>query len=297
MGVLVDETTRVLVQGITGREGSFHARGCMAYGTNIVAGVTPGKGGTMFDDTVPVFNSVEEAVAATQANMSLIFVPPPFAPDAIAESTDAGILLIACITEGVPVQDMVKIYRYIQDKPTRLIGPNCPGLINPGANCKIGIMPGAIHLPGRVGVLSRSGTLTYEAVGQLTALNLGQSSCVGIGGDPIIGTNFVDVLRLFDADPDTDAVVMIGEIGGTMEQDAAAFIKSEFSKPLAALVVGASAPPGKRMGHAGAIITGESATAEFKLAALKDAGTWIIPTPADIGTTAQEMLKSSGLIS
>ena len=297
MGVLVDETTRVLVQGITGREGSFHARGCMAYGTNVVAGVTPGKGGTMFDDTVPVFNSVEEAVAATQANMSLIFVPPPFAPDAIAESTDAGIPLIACITEGVPVQDMVKIYRYIQDKPTRLIGPNCPGLINPGANCKIGIMPGAIHLPGRVGVLSRSGTLTYEAVGQLTALNLGQSSCVGIGGDPIIGTNFVDVLRLFDADPDTDAVVMIGEIGGTMEQDAAAFIKSEFSNPLAALVVGASAPPGKRMGHAGAIITGESATAEFKLAALKDAGTWIIPTPADIGTTAQEMLKSSGLIS
>ena len=297
MGVLVDETTRVLVQGITGREGSFHARGCMAYGTNVVAGVTPGKGGTMFDDTVPVFNSVEEAVAATQANMSLIFVPPPFAPDAISESTDAGIPLIACITEGVPVQDMVKIYRYIQDKPTRLIGPNCPGLINPGANCKIGIMPGAIHLPGRVGVLSRSGTLTYEAVGQLTSLNLGQSSCVGIGGDPIIGTNFVDVLRLFDADPDTDAVVMIGEIGGTMEQDAAAFIKSEFSKPLAALVVGASAPPGKRMGHAGAIITGESATAEFKLAALKDAGTWIIPTPADIGTTAQEMLKSSGLIS
>ena len=297
MGVLVDETTRVLVQGITGREGSFHARGCMAYGTNVVAGVTPGKGGTMFDDTVPVFNSVEEAVAATQANMSLIFVPPPFAPDAISESTDAGIPLIACITEGVPVQDMVKIYRYIQDKPTRLIGPNCPGLINPGANCKIGIMPGAIHLPGRVGVLSRSGTLTYEAVGQLTALNLGQSSCVGIGGDPIIGTNFVDVLRLFDADPDTDAVVMIGEIGGTMEQDAAAFIKSAFSKPLAALVVGASAPPGKRMGHAGAIITGESATAEFKLATLRDAGAWIIPTPADIGNTAQDMLKSSSLIS
>lgn len=296
MGVLVDETTRVLVQGITGKEGSFHARGCMAYGTNVVAGVTPGKGGTMFDDKVPVFNSVEEAVAETQANMSLIFVPPPFAPDAILESADAGIPLIACITEGVPVQDMVKVYRYIENKPTRLIGPNCPGLINPGSKCKIGIMPGAIHLPGRVGVLSRSGTLTYEAVGQLTTLNLGQSSCVGIGGDPIIGTNFVDVLRLFDADPDTDAVVMIGEIGGTMEQDAAAFIKAEFSKPVAALVVGASAPPGKRMGHAGAIITGESATAEYKIAALTDAGAWVIPTPADIGTTAQEMLRSKGLL-
>mgnify|MGYP001048715348 FL=1 len=296
MGVLVDETTRVLVQGITGREGGFHARACMAYGTNVVAGVTPGRGGTMFEDTVPVFNSVEEAVAQTQANMSLIFVPAAFAPDAIAESADAGIPLIACITEGIPVQDMVKIYRYIENKPTRLIGPNCPGLITPGAKCKIGIMPGSIHLPGRVGVLSRSGTLTYEAVGQLTALNLGQSSCVGIGGDPIIGTNFVDVLKLFDADPDTDGVVMIGEIGGAMEQEAAAFIKTGFSKPVAALVVGASAPPGKRMGHAGAIITGESATAEFKLAALKDAGAWIIPTPADIGTTAQEMLKSKGLL-
>lgn len=296
MGVLVDETTRVLVQGITGREGSFHARACIAYGTNVVAGVTPGRGGTMFDDAVPVFNSVEEAVAATQANMSLIFVPPAFAPDAISESTDAGIPLIACITEGIPVHDMVKVYRYLENKPTRLIGPNCPGLITPGAKCKIGIMPGSIHLPGRVGVLSRSGTLTYEAVGQLTALNLGQSSCVGIGGDQIIGTNFVDVLKLFDDDPDTDAVVMIGEIGGTMEQDAAAFIKSDFGKPIAALVVGASAPPGKRMGHAGAIITGKSATAEFKIAALKDAGAWIIPTPADIGTTAQEMLRSKGLL-
>jgi len=296
MGVLVDENTRVLVQGITGREGSFHARACMAYGTNIVAGVTPGRGRTMFDDKVPVFNSVEEAVAQTQANMALIFVPPPFAPDAIAESADAGIPLIACITEGIPVQDMVKVYRYIQRKPVRLIGPNCPGLINPGAKCKIGIMPGAIHLPGRVGVLSRSGTLTYEAVGQLTALGLGQSSCVGIGGDPIIGTNFVDVLGLFDADPGTDAVVMIGEIGGTMEQDAAAFIKADFSKPVASLVVGASAPAGKRMGHAGAIITGESGTAEFKIAALNDAGAWIIPTPADIGSTAQKMLESNGLL-
>ena len=296
MGILVDENSRVLVQGITGREGSFHARACMAYGTNVVAGVTPGRGGATFEDTVPVFNSVEEAVAQTQANMALIFVPPAFAPDAIAESADAGIPLITCITEGIPVQDMVKVYRYIEKKPVRLIGPNCPGLITPGAKCKIGIMPGPIHLPGRVGVLSRSGTLTYEAVAQLTALGLGQSSCVGIGGDPIIGTDFVDVLRLFDADPDTDAVVMIGEIGGTMEQEAAAFIMAEFGKPVAALVVGASAPPGKRMGHAGAIITGESARAEFKIAALKDAGAWIIPTPADIGSTAQEMLRSNGLL-
>ena len=297
MGILVDENSRVLVQGITGREGSFHARACMAYGTNVVAGVTPGRGGATFEDTVPVFNSVEEAVAQTQANMALIFVPPAFAPDAIAESADAGIPLITCITEGIPVQDMVKVYRYIEKKPVRLIGPNCPGLITPGAKCKIGIMPGSIHLPGRVGVLSRSGTLTYEAVAQLTVLGLGQSSCVGIGGDQIIGTDFVDVLRLFDADPDTDAVVMIGEIGGAMEQEAAAFIKAEFGKPVAALVVGASAPPGKRMGHAGAIITGESARAEFKIAALKDAGAWIIPTPADIGSTAQEMLRSNGLLS
>ena len=291
MGVLVDETTRVLVQGITGREGSFHARGCMAYGTNVVAGVTPGRGGTMFDDTVPVFNSVEEAVAETQANMSLIFVPPAFAPDAISEAADAGIPLIACITEGIPVQDMVKVYRYIENKPTRLIGPNCPGLITPGAKCKIGIMPGAIHLPGRVGVLSRSGTLTYEAVGQLTALDLGQSSCVGIGGDQIIGTNFVDVLRLFDEDPGTDAVVMIGEIGGTMEQDAAAFIKSDFSKPVAALVVGASAPPGKRMGHAGAIITGSAARADEKMKALAAAGVSIIPAPGSIGVAVQELMN------
>ena len=296
MGILVDENTRVMVQGITGREGSFHARACMAYGTNVVAGVTPGRGGTTFEDKVPVFNSVEEAVAQTQANMALIFVPPPFAPDAIAESADAGIPLITCITEGIPVQDMVKVYRYIEDRPTRLIGPNCPGLITPGAKCKIGIMPGAIHLPGRVGVLSRSGTLTYEAVAQLTELGLGQSTCVGIGGDQIIGTGFVDVLRLFDADPETDSVVMIGEIGGAMEQEAAAFIKSEFSKPVAALVVGASAPPGKRMGHAGAIITGESARAEFKIAALEDAGAWIIPTPADIGSTARDMLRSNGLL-
>ncbi len=289
MGVLVDETTRVLVQGITGKEGSFHARGCMAYGTNVVAGVTPGKGGTMFDDKVPVFNSVEEAVAATQANMSLIFVPPPFAPDAILESTDAGIPLIACITEGVPVQDMVKVYRYLENKPTRLIGPNCPGLINPGAKCKIGIMPGAIHLPGRVGVLSRSGTLTYEAVGQLTTLNLGQSSCVGIGGDPIIGTNFVDVLRLFDADPATDAVVMIGEIGGTAEEEAAAFIKTNVSKPVVAYIAGVTAPPGKRMGHAGAIISGGKGTADEKFSVLQDAGVKTVRSLAEIGSGLSEI--------
>jgi succinyl-CoA synthetase alpha subunit len=267
----------------------------MAYGANVVAGVTPGRGGESFEDTVPVFDSVEQAVAETGANMSLIFVPPAFAPDAIVESADAGVPLIACITEGIPVLDMVKVARYLDGKPVRLIGPNCPGLINPGARCKVGIMPGAIHLPGRAGVVSRSGTLTYEAVGQLTGLGIGQSTCVGIGGDPIIGTSFVEVLKLFQEDPDTDLVVFIGEIGGSMEQDAAAYIKEEFSKPIAALIVGASAPPGKRMGHAGAIITGEGATAEAKIAALRDAGAAIIPTPADIGATTQALMRSSGL--
>ena len=297
MGILVDENTRVMVQGITGREGSFHARNCMAYGANVVAGVTPGRGGALFEEKVPVFNSVEEAVAETGANMSLIFVPPPFAADAIVESADADVPLIACITEGVPGLDMVRVARYLEQKQgsVRLIGPNCPGLINPGAKCKVGIMPGAIHLPGRVGIVSRSGTLTYEAVGQLTGLGIGQSTCVGIGGDPIIGTSFVEVLKLFQADDDTDAVVLIGEIGGNMEQDAAAYIGAEFTKPIAALVVGASAPPGKRMGHAGAIITGESATAEAKMRAFREAETTIIPTPADIGSTTQTMLQSSGL--
>ena len=295
MGILVDEQTRVLVQGITGREGSFHARACMAYGTNVVAGVTPGRGGEVFNDTAPVFDSVAQAVAETAANMSLIFVPPPFAADAIVEAADAGVPLIACITEGIPALDMVKVARYLEQRPVRLIGPNCPGLINPGARCKIGIMPGAIHLPGRVGLVSRSGTLTYEAVGQLTGLGLGQSTCVGIGGDPIIGTSFVDVLRLFEEDDGTDAVALIGEIGGSMEQDAAAFIAGGFSKPVAALVVGASAPPGKRMGHAGAIITGESGTAEAKMRAFREAGAAIIPTPADIGATTLEMLRTHGL--
>ena len=297
MGILVDENTRVMVQGITGREGGFHAHNCIAYGANVVAGVTPGRGGVMFEDSVPVFNSVEEAVAEAAPNMALIFVPPPFAADAIVESADAGIPLIACITEGVPGLDMVRVARYLEDRPVRLIGPNCPGLINPGARCKVGIMPGAIHLPGRVGIVSRSGTLTYEAVGQLSSLGLGQSTCVGIGGDPIIGSSFAEILQLFDEDPDTDAVVLIGEIGGSMEQEAAAFIKDEFSKPLSALVVGASAPPGKRMGHAGAIITGESATAEAKVRAFRESGATIIPTPADIGSTTQAMLQSAGLIS
>ena len=292
MSVLVDENTRVVVQGITGREGSFHARACRAYGTNVVAGVTPGKGGQFFDDAIPVYDSVEEAVAQTSANLSLIFVPPPFAPDAIVEAADAGVPLIVCITEGIPVLDMVRVGRYLETKPVRLLGPNCPGLISPGARCKVGIMPGAIHLPGKVGVVSRSGTLTYEAVGQLTAAGIGQSSCVGIGGDPIGGTSFVDVLRLFDEDPETELVVLIGEIGGTKEQEAAAYIKEEFSKPICALVVGKAAPTGKRMGHAGAIITGEAGQAKTKVEALRDAGARIIPTPADIGSTVQEALQA-----
>ena len=296
MGILLNEESRVLVQGITGREGGFHARACRAYGTQVVAGVTPGRGGQWFDDAAPVFDSVGEAVAATGANVALIFVPPAFAADAIAESVDAGLPLIAAITEGIPVQDMVGLYRYVQDSSSRLIGPNCPGLINPAARCKVGIMPGSIHLPGRVGVVSRSGTLTYEAVGQLTGLGIGQSSCVGIGGDPIIGSSFVDILRLYNDDPDTDLVVFIGEIGGAMEQEAAEYIGSaEFTKPVCALVVGATAPAGKRMGHAGAIITGESATAAAKIAALERAGAAIIPTPADIGATAARALRETGL--
>ena len=295
MAILVDENTRVLVQGITGREGSFHAKACITYGTKVVAGVTPGKGGKVFDDKIPVFESVAEAVDQTGANLSLIFVPPAFAPDAIAESADTGMPLIVCITEGIPVLDMVRIARYLENKPVRLIGPNCPGLISPGARCKVGIMPGNIHRAGKVGVVSRSGTLTYEAVAQLSELGIGQSSCVGIGGDPIIGTNFVDVLRLFDDDPETDLVVLIGEIGGTLEQQVAAYIKDRFTKPVCALVVGEGAPPGKRMGHAGAIITGESGRAAAKIRALRDAGARIIPTPTDIGVTVQKALSERKL--
>jgi len=290
MSILVNENSRVLVQGITGREGSFHASACIAYGTNVVAGVTPGRGGQLFEDRVPVFDAVAQAVRETQVNVSLIFVPPAFAADAIAEAAAAQVPLIVCITEGIPVQDMVRLTPYLAGKQVRLIGPNCPGLISPGASCKVGIMPGSIHRPGRTGVVSRSGTLTYEAVEQLSSLDIGQSSCVGIGGDPIIGTSFVDALRLFNEDPDTDLVVLIGEIGGSLEQDAAAYIKEGFTKPVCALVVGATAPPGKRMGHAGAIITGEDARAEAKIQALRDAGATIIPTPADIGATARDVL-------
>ena len=291
MSILVNRETKLLVQGITGREGSFHAARCKDYGTNLVAGVTPGKGGELFEGTIPIFNTVEEAVKETGANTSLIFVPPSFAADAIVESVDANISVIACITEGVPVLDTMNVYKYIQEKKSILIGPNCPGVISPGENCKIGIMPASIHIPGRVGVVSRSGTLTYEAVGQLTDLGIGQSSCVGIGGDPIIGSSFVDILKMFDADKNTDGVVLIGEIGGTKEQEAAEFIKSSFSKPVAGLIVGQSAPPGKRMGHAGAIITGSSAKASEKIKSLELAGVEIISSTSNIGITVKNMLN------
>ena len=290
MSILVDENTRLLVQGITGREGSFHASRCAEYGTNLVAGVTPGRGGSTFEGKVPVYNTVERAVVETGANASLIFVPAPFAPDAIVEAVDAGIPVIACITEGIPVMDTVRVVRYIRDKQVYLIGPNCPGIISPGSRCKMGIMPGEIHASGRVGVVSRSGTLTYEAVGQLTGVGIGQSTCVGIGGDPVTGTSFVDVLKMFQQDDDTDAVVLIGEIGGTGEQEAAEYIGSEFTKPMAALIVGRSAPPGKRMGHAGAIITGSAARAEEKTRALAAAGVSIVPSPGEIGKTFLEVM-------
>ncbi len=292
MSILVDSNTRLLVQGITGREGSYHALRSMEYGANLVAGVTPGRGGAMFEETVPIFNTVEQAVAETGADASLIFVPAPFAPDAIVEAVDAGIGIIACITEGIPVMDTVKVVRYIRDKPVTLIGPNCPGIISPGEKFKMGIMPGHIHLAGRTGVVSRSGTLTYEAVGQLTGLGIGQSTCVGIGGDPVSGTSFVKILQQFQDDPDTDGVVMIGEIGGTKEQEAAEYIKSDFTKPIAALVVGESAPPGKRMGHAGAIITGSAARADEKKKALAAAGVAIVPAPGEIGNTYQQLTGS-----
>lgn len=282
----------MLVQGITGKEGSFHASRCIEYGTNVVAGVTPGKGGLMFEDSVPVFDTVEQAVESTGANISLIFVPPPFAADAVLESADAGIPVVVCITEGIPVADTVKVVNYLENKDMTFIGPNCPGLISPGENCKVGIMPGNIHKPGNIGVVSRSGTLTYEAVGQLTSIGIGQSTCVGIGGDPVSGTSFIDVLRMFEADPETEGIVLIGEIGGSREQEAAEFILNEVSKPVAALIVGNSAPEGRRMGHAGAIITGPSARAEQKIQALSLAGATIIPTPADIGSTVRDMMLS-----
>ena len=279
-----------MVQGITGRDGSFHAMRCRDYGTNLVAGVTPGKGGTDVEG-VPVYNSVSQAVTETGANVALIFVPAPFAADAILESADAGVPLIIAITEGIPVLDMVNVGKYLKDKPVRLIGPNCPGAISPGSKAKVGIMPGNIHMAGRVGIVSRSGTLTYEAVAQLTELGIGQSTCVGIGGDPIIGSDFVQILSLFQEDDETDAIVMIGEIGGSREQEAAAFIKSNVTKPVVSFIGGATAPPGRRMGHAGAIITGESGTAKAKAQALSDAGATIAYSPAEIGGTMQKALN------
>jgi succinyl-CoA synthetase alpha subunit len=288
--ILVDEKTSVLVQGITGREASFHSRRCIEYGTQIVAGVTPGKGSTMWEDSVPVFNSVECARKETGANTSLIFVPAPYATDAILEAADAGISLIVCITEFIPAKDEVLWHRYLEGKNVRVIGPNCPGIISPPARCKIGIMPGHIHKPGRVGVVSRSGTLTYEVVAQLSSLKIGQSTCVGIGGDPLPGTDFCDVLRLFEADGETDAVVMVGEIGGSMEQAAADYIRDEMKKPVVAFIAGASAPPGRRMGHAGAIVSGASSTATSKKALLRDAGATVVESPADIGTAIATVL-------
>jgi succinyl-CoA synthetase alpha subunit len=290
MSILVNRDTKVLVQGITGAYGGNHTRWCMEYGTKVVAGVTPGKGGQKFEDKVPIFNTVAEAVQKSGANASMIFVPPPFAADAILEAIDAGIALVACITEGIPVVDMIGVRRVLDGQSrTRLIGPNCPGVITPG-QCKIGIMPGHIHKPGNVGVVSRSGTLTYEAVGQLSALGIGQSSCVGIGGDPVNGTDFIDVLTAFNADPDTRAVIMIGEIGGNAEENAAEYIKREFKKPVCGFIAGTTAPPGKRMGHAGAIISGGKGTAKDKIAALQAAGVKIAPTPSDLGTTLKSLL-------
>ncbi len=288
MSILVDSATRVLTQGITGATGRFHTRACKEYGARMVAGVTPGKGGASFED-IPIFDSVEEAVRETGANASVIYVPPAFAADAVMEAADAGVPLVVCITEGVPVQDMMRVKRFLEDRGTVLVGPNCPGVITPG-ECKIGIMPGHIHRRGRIGVVSRSGTLTYEAVDQLTRLGLGQSTCVGIGGDPIRGLDFIDVLRAFEDDPETEAAVLIGEIGGSAEQDAAEWIRAHMKKPVAGFIVGQTAPPGRRMGHAGAIIAGGKGTAAEKVEALRRAGVRMAPSPADIGRTVEETL-------
>ena len=288
MSVLVDQNTRLIVQGFTGREGTFHAQQAIAYGTQVVGGVTPGKGGTTHLER-PVFDTVAQAVKETGANATVIFVPPPFAADAIMEAADAALALAVCISEGIPTLDMVRAWEFLQGKKTRLIGPNCPGIISPG-KCKIGIMPGHIHLQGHVGVVSRSGTLTYEAVGQLTKLGIGQSTCIGIGGDPIIGTTFLDALELFNADPDTHAIVMIGEIGGNAEETAAAYVKAHVKKPVVGFVAGQTAPPGRRMGHAGAIIAGGSGKASDKIKAMQEAGIAVCSSPADIGEKIQSRL-------
>ncbi|MFA5804657.1 MAG: succinate--CoA ligase subunit alpha [Melioribacteraceae bacterium] len=290
MSILLDKKTRVLVQGITGGEGSFHTKQMMEYGTNVVAGVTPGKGGQKFEDTnVPIFNTVAEAVNTTRADASAIFVPPQFAADAILESANAGIKFIVCITEGIPAKDMIAVYNSIKEKNVRLVGPNCPGVISPG-KAKIGIMPGFIHKQGNVGVVSRSGTLTYEAVKQLSDLGIGQSTCVGIGGDPIIGSRFIDVIKLFNEDPGTEGIVMIGEIGGSAEEEAAEFIKKKVKKPVVGFIAGRTAPPGRRMGHAGAIISGGKGTAAEKMAAMKKAGVHVVESPAEIGITMKKAL-------